>query len=70
MLAAMVVSVSSFTSVVQSNLEWVDQARGTARASIAFPQRLRLLFSPAEKGRHSSRKQKSRLAPSSAALRA
>jgi hypothetical protein len=36
-------------------LEWADQARGTARASIAFPQRLRRLLSPAAKGRHSSR---------------
>jgi hypothetical protein len=34
-----------------------DQARGTAKASIAFPQRLRLLFSPAAK-RHSSREVK------------
>ncbi len=41
-----------------TQLEWADQARGTARASIAFPQRLRLLFSPAAGGRHSSREDK------------
>jgi uncharacterized protein (DUF736 family) len=35
-----------------------DQAGGTARASIAFPQRPRRLFSPAAKRRHSSRKTK------------
>src|SRR5215207_8514328 len=35
-----------------------DQARGAAKASIAFPQRLRLLFSPAAKARHSSREVK------------
>jgi hypothetical protein len=45
--AAMVISVSSFMARVQRNLEWADQARWTARTSIAFPQRLRLLFSPA-----------------------
>jgi hypothetical protein len=54
----MVVSVSSFVVRVQRILEWADQARGPANASIAFPQRLRLLFSPAAKGRHSSRKTK------------
>jgi hypothetical protein len=45
----MVVSINSFTSRVLCNLEWADQARGAARASIAFPQRLRRLFSPAAK---------------------
>jgi hypothetical protein len=52
---AMVVSVSSFVARVQRKLEWADQARRTARASIAFPQGLRLLFSPAAEVRHSSR---------------
>jgi hypothetical protein len=55
---AMVVSVSSFMARDQRNLEWADQARGTAIASIAFPQRLRLLFSPAAEVRHSSREAK------------
>jgi len=58
MPAAMVVSISSFMGGVQRNLEWADQARGPASASIAFPQRLRLLFSPAAKRRHSSRETK------------
>jgi uncharacterized protein (DUF736 family) len=35
-----------------------DQARGAAKASIAFPQRLRLLLSPAAKAQHSSREVK------------
>jgi hypothetical protein len=43
---------------VPRNLEWTDQARGPANASIAFPQRLRRLFSPAAKKRHSSRGKK------------
>src|SRR3954466_1306019 len=42
----------------QRPLEWAHQARETVRASIAFPQRLRLLFSPAAKWRHSPRKTK------------
>jgi hypothetical protein len=57
-LAAKVVSVSSFMARVARNLEWADQAQGTAKASIAFPQRLRLLFSRAAKRRHSSRETK------------
>jgi hypothetical protein len=43
---AKVVFVSSFMARVPRNLEWADQARGTAKASIAFPQWLRLLFFP------------------------
>src|SRR3989442_2179697 len=35
-----------FAGGVPRNLEWTDQARGTARASIVFPQRLRRLLSP------------------------
>jgi len=54
----MVVSVSSFIGRAQRNLEWADQARGPANASIAFPQRLRQLFSSAAKWRHSSREDK------------
>jgi hypothetical protein len=60
-LAASVVSVNSFMERVQRNLEWADQARGMAKTSIAFPQRLRRLFSPAAKRRHSSRDKKARL---------
>jgi len=45
--AAMVVSVSSFMVRVQRNLEWLIRPEGRPKASIAFPQRLRLLFSPA-----------------------
>ncbi|MGF6431271.1 hypothetical protein [Bradyrhizobium elkanii] len=71
MPAAMVISVSSFMGGVQRNLEWADQARGTARASIAFPQRLRQLFSPAAKGAaFLAEDKKAGLPPSSAALRA
>jgi len=55
---------------VQRNLEWADQARGPARASIAFPQRLRLLFSPAAKWRHSSRYKKAGYRRPPLALRA
>jgi hypothetical protein len=62
----MVISVSSFTARVPRNLEWADQARGPANASIAFLQRLRRLFSPAAKERHSSRKTKK---PAHAVLR-
>jgi Protein of unknown function (DUF736) len=32
------------------NLEWTDQARGPAEASIAFPQRLRPAFFPCREG--------------------
>jgi len=46
MQVAMVVSISSFRARVQRNLEWADQARGTAKASIAFPQRLKPAFFP------------------------
>jgi len=71
MPAAMVVSISSFMGGVQRNLEWADQARGTARASIAFPQRLRQLFSPAAKeAAFLAESKKVGLPPSSAALRA
>ena len=62
--AARVVSVSSFMARVPRNLEWTDQVRGTAKASIDFPQRLLLLFSPAANRRHSSPNTKSSLTPS------
>jgi hypothetical protein len=54
----MVISIGLFDGRVPRNLEWTDQARGPAEASIAFPQRLRRLFSPAAKWRHSSRDKK------------
>jgi uncharacterized protein (DUF736 family) len=54
----MVIAVSSVMGSRPTHPRLADQARGTARASIAFPQRLRLLFSPAAKRRHSSRKTK------------
>jgi uncharacterized protein (DUF736 family) len=54
------------TGAYPRNLEWTDQARGPAKASIAFPQRLRPAFFPAAKGRHSSRETKK---PSAAVLR-
>ena len=40
------------------NLEWADQGPRDGYASIAFPQRLGRFFSPAAKGRHSSRDKK------------
>ncbi|WP_229160200.1 hypothetical protein, partial [Bradyrhizobium brasilense] len=58
----MVVFVSSFMARVQRNLEWADQARGTAKASIAFPQRLKPAFFPCrEVGGIPRGRQKSRL---------
>jgi hypothetical protein len=43
---------------VPRNLESTDQGPRGGYASIAFPQRLGQLFSPAAKGRHSSRDKK------------
>src|SRR5882757_4969376 len=53
-----VVFVGLLIGASPRNLEWTDQARGPAKASIAFPQRLRRFFSPATKRRHSSRDKK------------
>ena len=64
------ISRSSLMCRVLCNLEWSDQARGTASASIAFPQQLLRLFSPAAKRRHSSRKTKKPSQLSYALLRA
>jgi hypothetical protein len=54
----MVVSISPFTGAYPRNLEWTEQGPRGGYASIAFPQRLRRLFSPAANGRHSSRDKK------------
>jgi hypothetical protein len=43
---------------VRRNLEWTDQGPSDGYASIAFPQRLGRLFSPAAKRCHSSRDKK------------
>jgi uncharacterized protein (DUF736 family) len=58
MAAVMVVSISSFCGRVSRSLEWTDQGPRDGCASIAFPQRLGRLFSPAAKRRHSSRDKK------------
>src|SRR5882672_969167 len=58
MAAVMVVSISSFCGRVPRSLEWTDQGPRDGCASIAFPQRLGRLFSPAAKRRHSSRDKK------------
>jgi uncharacterized protein (DUF736 family) len=59
-------SPSSVYGRVPRNLEWTDQGPRDGCASIAFPQRLGRLFSPAAKRRHSARKAKK---PSDAVLR-
>jgi len=53
-----VVSIDLFDGRVPRNLEWTDQGPSDGKASIAFPQRLGRLFSPAAKRRHSSRTKK------------
>jgi uncharacterized protein (DUF736 family) len=65
MSAVMVVSIGLFDGRARRNLEWTDQGPRDGYASIAFPQRLGRLLSPAAKGRHSSRTKK----PSAAVLR-
>lgn len=56
--AGMLLSVSSFTTHVQPNLEWADQARGPARGLDRLPATAAPTFFPAAKRRHSSRKAK------------
>ena len=69
-IAAMVVSISLFDGRVPRNLEWTDQARGPASPRSPSRNGYASFFPLPRSGGIPRGKQKSRLPPSSAALRA